>query len=152
MSRTDAIVEAHQAHQDAQHQAGIDAADQRDAELDDYIDEAIDAAMDDARECVEFLLPVLESDGPSQPMDKLQASLDADTLSDWLRLLMRAPVADADVLVLNMRLWMRDTMAAAPSVVAAAERLMAQDDADAKYTAAQDRAERIAEEPTWFRL
>jgi hypothetical protein len=149
MSRTDALVEAQQARQDAQHQAGIDAADQRDAELDDYIDEAINAAMDDASECVEFLLPVLESDGPSQPMDKLQADLDAATLSDWLRLLMSVPVADADMLVLSMRLWMRDTMAAAPSVVAAAERLMAQDDADAKYTAAQDRAELNAE---WVRL
>ena len=149
MSRTDALVESHQARQDAQHQAGIDAADQRDADLDDYIDQAIDAAMDDARECVEALLPVLESDGPSQPMDKLQASMDADTLSDWLRLVMRAPVADLELVALNMRVWMRDTMAAAPSVVAAAERRMNGERADAKYTAAQDRAELNAE---WVRL
>jgi len=149
MSRIEALVESHQARQDAQHQAGIDAADARADALDDYIDQAIDAGIDSADETDETLLPVLESDGPRQPMRALLAGMTADTLADWLRLVMRAPVADLELVALNMRVWMRDTLAESADVQAEAERLMAQDDADATYTAAQDRAELNAE---WVRL
>jgi hypothetical protein len=141
MSRTDALVESHQARQDAQHQAGIDAADARADALEDYIEQVV---ADTLKNGGDLMLPILESEGKPAPIRQLLDSLEATHLSDWLRLIGCAPIAERDIVALNMAGWMEQTLRESADVQAEAERLMALDDADA--------ADRVAEEPTWFRL
>ena len=145
MSRTDALVESHQSRQDAQHQAGIDAADARADALEDYIDQAIASLLDSGEHC-DLDAPLFDGGpAPLTPMHKLLAQRDAAQWADWFRLLMRAPVADSAEVLLNFRHWADQTITASPYMKATiereAERLMALDDADA--------ADRVAE---WVRL
>jgi len=146
MQHTDALVESHQARQDAQHQAGIDAADARADELDEYIEQVV---ADTLKHGGELMLPILESEGKPAPLHQLLDSLEATHLSDWLRLIGCAAFAEHDIVALNMTGWMEQTLRDSADVQAEAERRMNGERAEAKYTAAQDRAELNAE---WVRL
>jgi len=122
MSRIDALVEAHQAAQAIAHQRATESAEAHADALEDAIDEVVGDAM---RYGGELMLPVLESSGPSAPIDTLLENLSADTLEDWLRLLSIAPIADLDIVVVNMRGWMEQTLRESADVQAAAETLLA---------------------------
>ncbi len=74
----------------------------------DYLSEAVSDLLEadlDGTTCETLAALYDTCGGDAKPMAELQASLDADTLDDWLRLLMRCPVADADIAVLNFRDW-----------------------------------------------
>jgi len=73
--------------------------------LSDRLTELIEDEIDNP--AGEALMALYDTCGNSdcQPIDKLKAQCDADNLDDWIRLLLRAPVADADIVVLNFRHW-----------------------------------------------
>lgn len=146
MQNLDALVESHQAAQAIAHGRATESAEARAEALDGYIERVVD---DTLRHGGELMLPVLESMGEPAPEQALLAELSADTLEDWLRLLNVAPIADLDIVVVNMRGWMEEKLRASADVEAEAERLMAADDAAAAEDDAQERAERAAE---WVRL
>jgi hypothetical protein len=79
--------------------------DMDDIHLSDRLTELIEDEIDNP--AGEALMALYDTCGNSdcQPIDKLKAQCDADNLDDWIRLLLRAPVADADIVVLNFRHW-----------------------------------------------
>lgn len=73
-------------------------------DVSDAIGELIEEDLDAGTEA---LIPLYDTCGSTddKPLAGLLPALDADNLDDWLRLLLRCPVADAAVTVLNFRTW-----------------------------------------------
>jgi hypothetical protein len=122
MQHTDALVEAHQAAQAIAHQRASDSSEAHAEALDECIERVVSDTLTHGGE---LMLPVLESSGPSAPIDTLLENLSADTLEDWLRLLSIAPIADLDIVVVNMRGWMEKKLRESADVQAEAETLLA---------------------------
>jgi hypothetical protein len=78
--------------------------DMDDIHLSDRLAELIEDEIDDPTG--DALLALYDTCGNAHaPIDKLKADCEADNFDDWLRLILRCPVADADAVVLNFRHW-----------------------------------------------
>lgn len=72
-------------------------------ELEDYMVAAIEEDLDESGECITILRELVHD--IMDPMDTLLANLSARCLDDWMRLMIRCPVADADIVAVNFRDW-----------------------------------------------
>jgi hypothetical protein len=82
----------------------VSREDMDDIALSDRLTELIEDEIDDP--AGEALMALYDTCGNAHaPIDKLRADCDADNMDDWQRLILRAPVADLEVVVLNYRHW-----------------------------------------------
>jgi hypothetical protein len=73
----------------------------------DVADAIVEVYEADIDAGTEALIPLYDTCGETlgHPMAELLKELDAKNLDDWLRVLLRCPVGDADVALLNFRTW-----------------------------------------------